>query len=75
MDNVGDIFGHFCNDLALDERPGGNYDISLHRISLRIFLDGSGLSMEPWRGHFLLPSWSDWESWEMSKTTEQYKFS
>ena len=53
---LGQRFGH---DLALGERSRRISGISLHIISLRIFLDGSGLSMEPWHGHFLLPSWEN----------------
>ena len=58
---LGQRFGH---DLALGERSRGISGISLCRISLRIFLDGSGLSMGPWHGHFLLPSWSGGEGRE-----------
>ena len=48
-DNLGDIFGQrFCNDLASDERSGGYFDMFLHRIALRTFLDGSGLRTEVW---------------------------
>ncbi len=41
------LFEHFfCHDLALDARSQGISGISLHIISLRIFLDGSGLRIE-----------------------------
>ena len=46
-------FGH---DSVLCERSRGISYISLHRISMCIFLDRSGLSIGPRRGHFLLPS-------------------
>ena len=58
---LGQRFGH---DLALGERSRGISGISLCRISLRVFLDGSGLSMGPRHGHFLLPSWSGGEGRE-----------
>ncbi len=51
------IFGQcFGYDLALDERSQAISGISLHIISPRIFLDGSGSKMGPWHGQFLLPS-------------------
>ena len=53
---MGQCFGH---DLAFGERTRRISGVPLHRITLRIFLDGSGLSMEPWHGHFLLRSWEN----------------
>ena len=54
----GTVLGqHFGHNSALDERSQVISDMSLHRISPCIFLDGSDLGLELWRGHFLLPSW------------------
>ena len=50
---LGQCFDH---SLAFGERSRRISGISLHIISVRIFLDGSGLSMQPWPGHSLLPS-------------------
>ena len=58
--NFGGILGQrFGHDLAFGERTRRISGVPLHRISSRIFLDGSGLSMEPWHGHFLLRSWEN----------------
>ena len=43
--------------LALDGRSRGISGTPLHRLLARILLDGSDLGLEPWHGHFLLPSW------------------
>ena len=48
-DNFGGVlrqcFGH---DWVFGERSRGISGISLHRMSLRIFLDGSGLRIKAW---------------------------
>ena len=46
---------HFGHDLGLDERSQGISNASLYRISPRIFLDGSGLGIEPRRGILFAP--------------------
>ena len=57
---MGGMLGQrFGNDSVLCERSHAISCISLHRISLRIFLDRSGLSIGPCHGHFLLPSWEN----------------
>ncbi len=50
---------HLGHDSALYERSQGISDMSLYRISSRIFLDGSGKGVELWCGCFLLPSWEN----------------
>ncbi len=58
--HFGSILGqHFGRDSAFGKRSGGFSGISLHRISLRIFLDGSGIRIEAWHGLFLAPSCQD----------------
>ena len=53
---LGQRFGH---DSAFGKRSGGISGISLHRILLRIFLDGSGIRIEEWHGNLLVPSWEN----------------
>ena len=59
-DNFGCMLGQrFGHGSVLCERSRGISCVSLHRISLRIFLDRSGLSIGTCHGHFLLPSWEN----------------
>ncbi len=59
-DNSGGMLGQrFGHDSVLCERSQGISCISLHRISFRICLDKSGLSIGPHHGHVLLPSWEN----------------
>ena len=53
---LGQRFGH---DSAFGKRSGGISGISLHRIALHIFWDGSGLKIVLRRGRFVLPSWEN----------------
>ncbi len=54
------IFGQCVGyDLALDERSQAISGIFLHRNLPRIFLDGSGLGLELWRGYLLRPIWEN----------------
>ena len=58
--HFGVILGHgFGHDLALGVRSQRISGISLHRITLCISLDGSGLRIEVRQGCFLLPSWAN----------------
>ena len=50
---------HFSHDLTLGERPHRISGAHLHIILLRVFLDGSGIRIEAWHGHLLVPSWEN----------------
>ena len=43
---LGSFWERFGHDLALGERSRGISGISMYKISLRIFMDGSGLRVE-----------------------------
>ena len=72
--NFGGILGQrFGHDLAFGERTRRISGVPLHIILSRIFLDGSGLSMEPWYGHFLLRSWENGGRLENGRKNKKMK--